>query len=98
MDFTNVRTESQSCPLAVGGRAAAGLPGSHWEEPHSARRHAPPWPPDHRLGGAVAGMQGSQQPLARSGNVPMILAPCSYPDKGANSQLMGIPKLVLFRN
>ena len=51
MDFTNVRTDSQSCPLAVRGRAAAERRGPTGRS-HALQRTHPSWSPDHSLAGA----------------------------------------------
>ena len=90
MDFANVRTESQSGPSSLRGRAGAEArcPAGRRSILQRAR-HLPaacPWP--------QRGCQAARAPLLTSASVwqcprdPCSLA--SYPDKGANSQLMGI--------
>lgn len=64
MDFTNVRTESQSGPSSLRGRAGGGrTQASQWQEQCSAESTPPPGclpaASEPGVGGALAGSQGS---------------------------------------
>lgn len=95
MDFTNVRTESQSGPSSLRGRAGGGrTQASQWQEQCSAESTPPPGclPAASELGGGGP-WQAARAPLLTFASVWQCPHdPCSlgsYPDKGANSQLMG---------